>query len=203
MRMRSPRVSQERWLVSYADLLVLLLAVFVVLYASARVDIRPSAHSTPLGPPAPSESVTSALQQALAEEIAQKRVALRNEHGRVILSLSEVALFRRAAADLEPQGQESLRKIAGIVAHQDFGVRVEGHTDAQSIHNPRFASNWELSVARAMSVARVLMEDGGVRPGRVSIAGYAGYHPVAANDTEEGRAANRRVDLILEPPRPE
>ena len=76
-------------------------------------------------------------------------------------------------------------------------MRVEGHTDDVPIHNATFASNWELSTARAMVVAMMLLNEPGFEARRVSIAAYAQYHPVAANDTAEGRRANRRVDIVV------
>jgi chemotaxis protein MotB len=76
-------------------------------------------------------------------------------------------------------------------------MRVEGHSDNVPIHNAAFGSNWDLSTARAMAVATMLMDESGVDPKRMSIAGYAQYHPVASNDTPEGRMANRRVDIVV------
>jgi chemotaxis protein MotB len=76
-------------------------------------------------------------------------------------------------------------------------MRVEGHTDDVPIHNAAFASNWDLSTARAMAVAMMLLNESGVDPKRMSIAGYAQYHPSASNNTVEGRKANRRVDIVV------
>ena len=76
-------------------------------------------------------------------------------------------------------------------------LRLEGHTDNVPIHNAAFASNWDLSTARAMAVAMMLLNESGVDPQQISIAGYAQYHPAASNDTPEGRKANRRVDIVV------
>ena len=76
-------------------------------------------------------------------------------------------------------------------------MRVEGHSDDVPIHNAEFASNWDLSTARATVVAKLLLDEAGVDPKRISIAGYAQYHPAASNDTPEGRKANRRVDIVV------
>lgn len=80
-----------------------------------------------------------------------------------------------------------------------YSLRVEGHTDNVPIHNAEFDSNWELSAARATRIARLLLELNAVPPERLSAAGYAEYHPVASNDTAEGRAENRRVDVVVLP----
>jgi chemotaxis protein MotB len=76
-------------------------------------------------------------------------------------------------------------------------LRVEGHTDNVPIHTVQFASNWELSAARSIAIARLLLEHGPINPANLSAAGYAEFHPVASNATEDGRAQNRRVDIIL------
>jgi chemotaxis protein MotB len=76
---------------------------------------------------------------------------------------------------------------------------VEGHTDNVPIHNEEFDSNWELSAARATHIGRILLETHGIAPERISVAGYAEYHPVASNGTEAGRSENRRVDLVIFP----
>ena len=81
-------------------------------------------------------------------------------------------------------------------------MRIEGHTDNVPIHNGQFASNWELSTARASQLLRLFVERYQMNPARLSIAGYAEFHPAAPNDTPDGRARNRRVDIvILNPPR--
>lgn len=76
-------------------------------------------------------------------------------------------------------------------------LRIEGHTDNVPIHNAAFASNWDLSTARATAVAMMLLNESGADPQKMSIAGYAQYHPAASNDTAEGRKANRRVDIVV------
>ena len=78
----------------------------------------------------------------------------------------------------------------------DWSLRVEGHSDNQPIHTPEFRSNWELSTARAMTVLMLLINDCGLDPGRVSVAGYAQFRPIADNATPDGRQMNRRVDLV-------
>jgi chemotaxis protein MotB len=76
-------------------------------------------------------------------------------------------------------------------------LRIEGHTDNVPIHTAQFASNWELSTARSTAIARLLLERGPINPANLSAAGYAEFHPVASNTTEDGRTQNRRVDIIL------
>jgi chemotaxis protein MotB len=84
-----------------------------------------------------------------------------------------------------------------VLTQYGLDMRVEGHSDNVPIHNDTFASNWDLSTARAMAVATMLIDESGIDPKRMAIAGYAQYHPVASNDTPEGRRANRRVDIVV------
>ena len=114
-----------------------------------------------------------------------------------MVSLSEVGFFESGAANLLPGGQATLTRVAGVLNEKGFQVRVEGHTDNKPIHTSQFKSNWELSTARATEVVSLLIEKHGFNPERISAAGYSQYHPVASNDTEEGRKANRRIDLII------
>jgi chemotaxis protein MotB len=98
-------------------------------------------------------------------------------------------------ADIRPSALPVLERIAGALP--ESGLRIEGHTDEVPIATGQFASNWELSSARASSIARLLLRHPNVRPQQMSVAGYAGYHPVASNATPEGRARNRRVDIVI------
>ena len=93
----------------------------------------------------------------------------------------------------------TLHHVAESLANSNYDVRVEGHTDNIPIHNSEFDSNWELSSARATHIARALLQMHVLSPRQISAAGYAEYHPIATNDTAEGRAENRRVDLVVLP----
>lgn len=118
-------------------------------------------------------------------------------HGEIILRLPERLLFDVGAADIRPEGKNAVLLIAKELGQHDVAVRVEGHTDSAPIHTDKFPSNWELSGARAMTVLRVITETKTITPDRISGAGYGQHHPIASNDTTEGRAQNRRVDLVV------
>ena len=92
-----------------------------------------------------------------------------------------------------------IRQIAGVLRSTEAAglIRVEGHTDDDPISTPQFPSNWELSTARGTAVVAALLESEKLSAERISAAGYAEYHPIAPNDTTEGRAQNRRVDLVV------
>jgi chemotaxis protein MotB len=137
------------------------------------------------------------LEAALGEEIKKHEIQMRVTPEGLVVSLSEVGFFESGAANLLPGGQATLTRVAGVLNEKGFQVRVEGHTDNKPIHTSQFKSNWELSTARATEVVSLLIEKHGFNPERISAAGYSQYHPVASNDTEEGRKANRRIDLII------
>ncbi|MDR1661025.1 MAG: flagellar motor protein MotD [Azoarcus sp.] len=115
----------------------------------------------------------------------------------VTVEINASALFAPGEAMLGNEAVVALRAVAGVIAAAEFPITVEGHTDNLPINNYRFPSNWELSAVRASAVVRLFMENG-VLPDRLTVAGYADQRPVAANDTEEGRARNRRVAIMIE-----
>jgi chemotaxis protein MotB len=204
----------ERWLVSYADLVTLLLALFVVLYAAADAGraravaeaVRAQFGGGEQGPAGSGvlpggdsfDETEAAIARAFAERDALRQNASMRREGRgLIVSLSEAGFF--APGDATVRGAEAQAAIAALaeaLAGGSAPVRVEGHTDSQPISNARYPSNWELSAARASTVLARLAASG-VAPERLSIAGYAGERPVATNATPEGRALNRRVDIIV------
>jgi chemotaxis protein MotB len=142
-------------------------------------------------------SLQRELEHALAPEIAHREVALRTVPDGLIISLSEIGFFESGSADIKSSSQPAFKRIAALLSQHDYRVRIEGHTDNIPIHNARYASNWELSTARAIELVRLLITKYKFAPARLSAAGYAAYHPVASNDTVEGRAQNRRVDLVI------
>jgi chemotaxis protein MotB len=117
--------------------------------------------------------------------------------GELVLRLPERLVFDRGQADIKDEGKIALAAIADEIAARPVKLRVEGHTDSSPIHTARFPSNWELSTCRATAVIQFFIEKKSFDPERLTAAGYAEYHPVADNDTEEGRALNRRVDLVI------
>jgi chemotaxis protein MotB len=109
----------------------------------------------------------------------------------------ESALFREGSADLEPKAVATLDLVAKEIGDIPNHVRIEGHTDNKPINTARFPSNWELSSARATEVVKYLVNSHGVKPDRISALGYGEYRPLVANNGDEGRAKNRRVDIVV------
>ncbi|HZB88502.1 MAG TPA: flagellar motor protein MotB [Terracidiphilus sp.] len=139
------------------------------------------------------------LDKSLATQIADRTVAIEMGRDGLVISLREAGFFNSASAAPRPNAAATLRHIAASLGSLPYDVRIEGHTDNVPIHNAEFDSNWELSSARATSIARLFLEIHAVAPDRLSAAGYAEYHPVASNATPEGRAINRRVDIVILP----
>ncbi len=137
------------------------------------------------------------LTGALKAEIERHEVVLKANREGLVISLQEIGFFDSGSAELRPASEGAVQRLVNVLKTQDNNIRVEGDTDNVPIHNAQFASNWELSTARATEMIRLFITKYDVPPTRLSAAGYAEYHPVASNDTEDGRAQNRRVDIVV------
>jgi chemotaxis protein MotB len=137
------------------------------------------------------------LQQALKHEISLHTVALHREVEGLVISLREFGFFDSGSASLKSSAFPALDRIASILAVRTCRLRIEGHTDNVPIHTAQMASNWELSTARSTELVRLLIVRYRFSPERLSAAGFAEYHPIASNDTPQGRAQNRRVDVVI------
>ena len=143
------------------------------------------------------ESIRRGLAKRLGTARMLEGLNILEVHGELVLRLPEKLMFDRGEAILRGEGGEALVAIAEELAERPVRIRVEGHSDSTPIRTPRFPSNWELSQSRAMAVVRFFLEDGKIAPARLAAAGYGEYHPIATNDNVEGKAQNRRVDLIV------
>lgn len=125
-----------------------------------------------------------------------------NKNGKVYVSLEEKLLFKSASWDIDANGRNALRKLAGVLEkNPNIQVTIEGHTDNVP-YNPgsgQLKDNWDLSVKRATTVVRVLLEGSKINPGRLTAAGRSEYVPVEAADTPEARQKNRRTEIVLTP----
>ena len=137
------------------------------------------------------------LREALHNEITLHEVALHRESEGLVISLRDFGFFDSGSATIKPESLSALDRIASILSIRTYKLRIEGHTDNVPIHTAQMASNWELSTARASAIVRVLIMDHHFPPDRLSAAGYAEYHPIASNLTAQGRAQNRRVDIVV------
>ena len=137
------------------------------------------------------------LETALAAQIGKHTVSVTPTKEGIVVSLREMGFFDSGSTSLRPEAEPTLADFVSVVGPRRVRVRIEGHTDNVPIHNNRFASNWELSTSRATEIIKLLITKYGVAPLRLSASGYSEFYPVASNATLEGRAMNRRVDLVI------
>lgn len=234
----------ERWLLSYADFMTLLMIFFVVMYSMSNVDAEKykevaAGMNASMGggsavsivsnngggsgaisilPPTPQiatssgtntenlteeqklEAVKSNVDQYLENSDLSDSVDTTVEERGLVLSFKDALLFDSGRVDLKTGQSEKLMEIGKILNQtlvSDSFIRVEGHTDNVPIKNSSYKSNWDLSVMRASNIAQLLISQAGIEPGRVSAVGYGEYRPKADNGTNDGKAANRRVDIII------
>ena len=216
-----PGGGHERWLLSYADFVTLLLAFFVAMYAVSKVDaskLAPAAASMQMAfegrrentvpmpeggsvvPPVPVDPlvpVQENLRLQLDDAISAGRLEVIRDARGLVVSLPESATFPPASIDVTDEARELIARVAGIVQASGHPIRVEGHTDNVPIRTARFRSNWELSTARASTVIAFLIETLNYDPTQLSAAGYGEFHPRVDNDSTENRARNRRVDIVI------
>jgi len=136
------------------------------------------------------------LTEALKDEIKAGKLEIKQEERGLVISMKDAALFPSGDDTVDPQNYPAIAKIAETL-HDPLPIRLEGHTDSRPIHTERFRSNWELSSARAIAMLDVLNTRFHIPRDRLAVVGYADTIPIASNDTEEGRARNRRVDLVI------
>jgi chemotaxis protein MotB len=196
----------ERWLVSYADFITLLFTFFAALYALSSVD------KTKV------ESFSGSLRQAfkvidqpiiayadnkksLLENIRNTikdtpGISARTEPRGTVVTFTDDVLFSSGSADLRPESYKALESVAKTLAEVPGKITIEGHTDNVSVSGGKYSSNWELSTARAAAVLAFYLGQG-LDPNKFSLSGYAEYRPLISNATPEGRAGNRRVELVI------
>lgn len=181
-------------LISYA-----LVGCTVVFQKGRRTDVQKI--SKLKGELSELERAKAELERRLGQEIQDREVKVEMlGRGLVITFVAEV-LFDSGKAQLRKESFEKLDKVSGVLKTtvRDLNIGIEGHTDNVPIRYSGWASNWELSSARAMSVLHYLVDNQGVAPERLSATGYGEFHPVASNDEERGKQKNRRVEIVILP----
>lgn len=211
----------DRWMVSYADFVTLLFCFFTAMFAISNVDSnklgkfvdsmrlafndsgsRGNGISVIEGVqvfvPADVE-VESSFRETLASIIHQVKgdIQIKRDSRGVTITIADKLFFESGAAEMKGSAKDILDAVASPLERLPNMIRIEGHTDNVPINNSEFPSNWELSSARAIHVAKYFMNTHKIDPGRISTTGYAAFRPVASNDSPEGRAKNRRVDIVV------
>jgi chemotaxis protein MotB len=145
----------------------------------------------------PLQNVQKDLMKALAPEIQEQVVSVSARPEGLVVTLQEAGFYESGSATIRPAAQDAIDRLAAVLQSRGEPLRIEGHTDNVPIHNQHFDSNWELSTARATELVKLFIARYKLDASRLSAAGFAQYHPVALNDTEENRARNRRVDIVI------
>ena len=204
--------NHDRWLVSYADFVTLLLAFFIVMYAISSVSegryrvvseslVKAFQTTEPTYGAASKnglQSMANDLNQVLDPLIRDGRVHLTQNARGIAVEINASVLFEPGQAELQGDSAQVLDSVAKVLAAAPNALEIEGHTDDSPINSPVFPSNWELSAARASRVVRLLAQ-GGVSPARMAAVGYGEYRGIDSNDTPEGRSRNRRVTVVILP----
>jgi chemotaxis protein MotB len=195
---------RDRWLLTYADFITLLFATFVLMYATAKAKegAKPSSKSAPvLAAPVLETTVRSNLltdlQKSLDLEQRSTVVSISVDQRGIVIALDDRTCFRPGQANVELSVVPMFEKVAGILTRYDNRILLEGHTDSVPIHTAQFRSNWELSTARSIAVMELMAGAAQLKRERFLIGGSADNTPVTSNQTEQGRAHNRRVEIVV------
>src|SRR6202050_2015263 len=220
-----PAHPDERWLVSYADFITLLFALFVLLYALSNsskakqaagmnsvakaVGMRPSYGSGGVRP----DLGQSATKVAIAPQLAMIKSKVESAVSRfpnsgmsmtvdprgLVISLSAAKFFASGQDDITPGALPVLDAVIKTISEVNNPFQIDGFTDSVPIINGRCGENWDFRGARASTVLRYTLAHSSISPDRFALAGYGPYHFVGDNTTEDGRALNRRVEFIIRP----
>jgi len=212
-----------RWLLTYADMITLMLALFIILFAMStisRVKVQQFAKSVSAGfnnvwtvnqPPnggangeqsfqasSSIPAIQKELEKYVKENHLEQQVQVHAEaRGLVVTLLSDKSFYNSGSAEIKPATLKILDGVAPLLKRNGNPIAVEGFTDNVPISTDEYPTNWELSAARAVGVARHLVEDDGIAPSRISATGYGEFRPRNSNATDEQKQENRRVDIVL------
>lgn len=149
------------------------------------------------------DSITKRLNDILRNALLgfqSDELSVEIKNGKVYVSMSDKLLFKSGSASIESKGKEAIKVLADVLAkNKEVDILVEGHTDNVPIRTAVYRDNWDLSVARAISIVRILTDEYKIEPLRLTASGKGEFAPKATNDTPEGRASNRRTEIILSP----
>ncbi len=210
-----------RWLLTYSDMITLLMIFFITMYVISNVNMEKfralaenlsiTLRGTPAGllpdgaallpgqggEAAQMAQIEAELKEYLEKQNLRHQVTVRQEERGLVISFQETILFAKGSATLTPEARRVISRVGNILKEVPNYIRVEGHTCDLPINTPQFPSNWELSSARATNVVRELITASGIPPERLSATGYGEYRPRYPNDTEEHRQLNRRIDILI------
>jgi chemotaxis protein MotB len=195
---------RDRWMVSYLDVLTIMLILFVAIAAQALQSVAKTPPDTPPNkPPAPVVAAAplipapSAALAAIEQELEQNHLDVRLDARGVVVSLPQALLFAPGDDRINANALATVNVIGEVLGRIPNNVRLGGHADAVPIHNRRFSNNWELAAARGLRLLELLSSKYGIAESRLSVESYGSYDPKSTNDTPDGRASNRRVEIVI------
>jgi len=203
---RAIRDGRERWLISYTDILTLLLILFIAMAAQAIGQSRAQsqAQATKPSTPEPTCAAPDKLPaspgdplQRTTEQLKLSGLDLRDDPRGLVISLPQAVLFAPGDDRISASAQPMIAEIAAALRQSDNRVELAGHADSSAIHSRRFRDNWELSAARGLSLLKVLSSEYGIAQSRLTVSSHGAYSPKNSNDTATGRAENRRVEILI------
>jgi len=192
---RHTHPATDRWMVSYMDVLTILLIFFVAAAAQSAMphpvpEKPPESHAT--APPPPHAELLQPQQK-----LASLGLDLKMEPRGLVISLPQTILFASGTDVVSAEARPTVEQIAAVLREIPNKVTLVGHADAVPIHNRRFKNNWELAAARSLRLLEMLGRDGGIEESRLSVASYSSFDPKGTNATPDGRASNRRVEIVI------
>jgi chemotaxis protein MotB len=191
---RAPDANRDRWMVSYMDVLTILLIFFVAAAAQSAMP-RPVPEKTL--EPQPAAHPQPRLVSKTEEKLQALGLDLKKEPRALVISLPVTIVFSSGDDKIDGDVRTLVEQIAAILREIPNKVSLVGHADSIPIHNRRFKNNWELAAARSLRLLELLGREGGIDESRLSVASYSSFDPKDSNDTPDGRASNRRVEIVI------
>lgn len=196
---RTPDQGRDRWMVSYMDVLTILLIFFVAAAAQSKIPkpvlekvAEKAIVKAPEAPPAPAPLISESQRK-----LESLGLDLKREPRGLVISLPQTILFASGDDAISAEARPLVEQIAAILREIPNKVTLVGHADAMPIHNRRFKNNWELAAARSLRLLELLGGDGAIDESRLSVASYSSFDPKDTNQTPDGRASNRRVEIVI------
>jgi chemotaxis protein MotB len=195
--LRETTSHRDRWVFSYTDIVTILLILFVAAAAHISQDRRPNPAPAPAAAEAPKPAAAPDSLSPARDALAGRGIDLRMEERGLVITLPQAVLFDSGDDRVRASALSLVARIAEVLRGIDNKVLLVGHADAKPVHNRRFRNNWELSAARGMRLLETLTGRFGIPEARLAVASYGAYAPTGPNDTPGGRAANRRVEIVI------
>ncbi len=193
-----PAGGRDRWMVSYLDVLTILLILFVAIAAQAlHTAAQAEVTKTPEPVVRKSNPVLEAIKQELEQTQPVTPLDVQLDSRGVVVSLPQALLFAPGEDRINEDALPTVGLIGDILRKIPNNVSLVGHADAVPIHNRRFSNNWELAAARGLRLLELLSTRYGIAESRLSVASFGSFDPRSTNDTPDGRASNRRVEIIV------